>query len=200
MLKKESKIRILENFLSLDYLFFGKTIHEIDVSTEVAQQYLELKGALCSALIEMYNFMEHNPPEIAEILTESDIEKMAIKTAITARGNVRKLLTCQEGKTNVVNTVFEAVKLNESENIDTIVNFTIQEKAFQLGLDNMLIARALNESEKIDEMNTFEGRLLEDTYKALRNSLIETALEILENKNVTTESEKTDNEKQSCEC
>jgi len=180
MLTKESKIRILENFISMDYLFFGKPIHEMDVSIDLARQYYELKGSLCSSLIELYTFMEHKPAEITEILTESDIEKLAIKSSITARKNVKKLLTCTEGKTNVVNTVFEFIKLNESDDVSSIVNYSIQAKAFQLGLDNMLIARALNESENIDEMNTFSGTLLEDTYKALRNSLVETALEILD--------------------
>jgi len=180
MLKKESKIRILENFISLDYLLLGKTIHEMNVPLELAQQYIELKGALSSAMIEMYELIEHSPKEITDIITESDIRQNAMKNAIQARKNVKHLLTSDDGKANIISTVFEAVKLSENEQVDEIVNFTIQEKALQLGIDNMLIARSIQESKCIEKLNDFDGRLLEDTYKALRNSLIETALEILE--------------------
>jgi len=180
MLSKESKLRILENFVAIDYLFFGKSIHEMNVDKELMQQYFELKGALCSALVETYSFVKHAPNKIEKILQENDIKKLAVNSAVTARKNVKQLLVCEEGKVNVVNAVFEAVKLSESENVDSVVNFTIQEKAFQLGLDNMLIARAFNESENISEIDTFSGQLLKDTYKVLRNSLIETALEIIE--------------------
>jgi len=182
MLNKESKIRILESFVALDYLFFGKPIHEMKIQKDLMQQYFELKGSLCSSLIEMYSFIKHTPKPIEKVLNESDIKQFAVKTAITARKNVRQLLTCDEGKNNVINTVFESIKLSEGENIsvDEVVNFSIQEKAFQLGLDNMLIARALNESDNANELESVTGTLLEDTYKILRNSLIETALEILE--------------------
>lgn len=179
MLTKESKIRILENFISMDYLFFGKPISEMTDDTIMAKQYLELKGSLCSALTEMYDTMKHHPNEFDKIIDEQDITKLAIEAAVVARKNTKSLLVSPDGKTNITESVFNTIRSNEDADVDSVVNYTIQEKAFQLGMDNMLIARSLSESENIDVLNTFEGKILEDTYKSIRDSLVETALMII---------------------
>jgi len=181
MLKKETKIRIIENFLSLDYLFFGKSIHEMNINIDIAKQYIELKGSMGSIISEIYSVIDHSPEEISEVLKESDIENMAMKSAITARQNVKKLLTSADGKSSVTAATFLAIRENEEANIDEIVHYKIQEKAFQLGMDNLIIARSLSESTNPEIMKNFEGKILEDSYKCLRDSLIETALVILEN-------------------
>ena len=54
-LKKESKIRVLENFYSLDYVLFGKPVSKVDICCPVfVEEYLSIKGALMSLVIEMY--------------------------------------------------------------------------------------------------------------------------------------------------
>jgi hypothetical protein len=179
MLKKESKIRVMENFISLDYLFFGKTIHEMDADLNLAKQYIELKGSLCGIMVEMYSLMEHNPAEFDKVLTESDIEDMAIKAASVARQNVRRIITTDSGKANLRESIYDTLHGQEDINIEETVNYKIQEKSFQIGMDNMLIARAISESEKVDIMETFEGKILEDTYKSVRDSIVETALAVI---------------------
>ena len=57
----------------------------------------------------------------------------------------------------------------------------IREKAFSLAVDNLLIARVLSESLNMKALNTFEGRIVEDSYKVLRDNLCETANLILDN-------------------
>ena len=180
MLNKESKIRILENFISLDYLFFGKSIHEMQTDSELSKQYIELKGTLSAALIEMYSSIEHQPVDISTVLNESDIETMAINASIVARSNVKKILTTSDGKNSVTNKIFSVIREDDDIDVNDVVNYHIQEKAFQLGMDNLLIARSLSESIKPGLLESFEGKIVEDTYKSLRDALIETALIILE--------------------
>jgi len=182
MLKKESKIRVMENFISLDYLFFGKTIHEMDTDINISKQYIELKGTLCSVLSELYNLMEHNPAEFDEVLTESDIDRMAVKSASVARQNVRRIMTTKDGKGSIHEAIYDSIREHEDQDLNDVVNYKIQEKSFQIGLDNMLIARSISESEKVDIMETYEGKILEDTYKTIRDSIVETAMAVIYDK------------------
>jgi len=179
MLKKESKIRVMENFISLDYLFFGKTIHEMETDFNISKQYIELKGSLCAIISEMYGLMEHNPDEFDKVLSESDIEEMAISAATVARQNVRRIMSTDDGKGSIKESIYSAIHENDGTDIDNVVNYKIQEKSFQIGMDNMLIARSISESEKVDIMETFEGKILEDTYKSVRDSIVETAMAVL---------------------
>jgi len=69
------------------------------------------------------------------------------------------------------------LKLPETE----IVNYTIHEKAVQVALDNLLIARMINENANIDRLKDFEGVVMEDAYKTLRDGLVEKAIQIMSN-------------------
>ena len=61
-LKKESKIRVLENFYSLDYVLFGKPVSKVDTCCPVfVEEYLSVKGALLSTVVEMYNLINYSP-------------------------------------------------------------------------------------------------------------------------------------------
>jgi len=62
MLTKEGKIRVLENFQSIDYIFFGRPVTKLDTCCEgLVQEYITVKGALMSLMVEMYNLIELNP-------------------------------------------------------------------------------------------------------------------------------------------
>jgi len=101
-LKKESKIRVLENFYSLDYALFGKPISEVDVCCPVfLEEYITTKGALMSLVIEMYKLVKHTPDVIVERLDSRDIMLMAKDSAIVARENCKKLVTSKKGRAEV---------------------------------------------------------------------------------------------------
>ena len=38
MLLKESKIRVLENFYALDYVFFGKSVNKVDTCCPLVRE------------------------------------------------------------------------------------------------------------------------------------------------------------------
>ena len=54
MLSKESKIRVLENFYGVDYVFFGKPVGKIDSCCPIIkEEYVSIKGALLSVFVEL---------------------------------------------------------------------------------------------------------------------------------------------------
>lgn len=183
-LKKESKIRVLENFYSLDYSLFGKPITEMDVCCPVfLEEYMAVKGALMSLVIEMYKLMKHSPVEISEQVNTKTLMRKAKNSARIARENCQKLVTSEQGRQNVKENLRESLsKIKGKEiNIEKLVQDKIRTKAYSLAIDNLIVGRAITESKKFDKLNTWNGRILEDAYKILRDNLVECAINILEN-------------------
>lgn len=182
-IKKESKIRVLENFYSLDYALFGKPVSEVDTCCPVfVEEYLSVKGALMSLVIEMYKLVKHAPKTITEEVTSKKLMKMARESAEIARENCKKLVTSKKGSEDVKESLRESIsKTKKNLDIEKLVQEKIRMKAFSLAVDNLLIGRAIAESKKFDKLNTWNGRIIEDAYKVLRDNLVESAITIVEN-------------------
>lgn len=192
-LKKESKIRVLENFYSLDYSLFGKPITKVDVCCPVfVEEYMAVKGALMSLVIEMYKLMKHSPVELSENIDTKTLMKKARKSAIIARENCQKLVTSEQGRNNVKENLRESLSKMKGNNIniEKLVQDKIKTKAYSLAIDNLIIGRAITESKKFNKLDTWNGRILEDAYKILRDNLVECAINILENSIISEGKEK----------
>jgi hypothetical protein len=187
MLVKESKIRILENFYGLDYVFFGKPIKQVPVCCPAfVAEYVSIKGALLSTLVEMYKLIGHKPAAISsQKVTKKMLQEFSKKSAISARENSKKLIKSKKGLRDVRVAVQEVITKNKNKkkrlNIDKLTESKIKEKAFSLAVDNLLVARALRESKNVSKLNEWDGKIIEDAYKVLRESLVECAIDILEN-------------------
>jgi len=184
LLTKESKVRILENFYGLDYIFFGKPIKQVSVCCPAfVAEYVSIKGALLSTLVEMYKLIGHKPAAISQKVTKKMLQETSKKSAIKARENSKKLVKTTKGLKDIRTSVQEALTKNKKKrlNIDKLTEAKIKEKAFSLAVDNMLVARALRESKNVSKLNKWDGRIIEDAYKVLRESLVESAIDILEN-------------------
>ena len=186
-LSKESKVRILETFYALDYLFFAKPVSEIGVCCPAFQEeYQTVKGALLSVVVEMLRMMKHTPKPLTEAVDSDVLKEMAKRSAKIARENCKRLVATEKGKEEVKTMVQEALsKMDKKEkiNMESIVQRKIREKSFSLGVDNMIIARNLLESKDVKALNSWKGKISEDAYKTLRDNLVECAISIIENVN-----------------
>lgn len=197
-LNKETKIRVLENFYAIDYIFFGKPLKSIKLAEndecEVCNQalideYVTAKGALLSTVIEMYRLVEHTPSVIKEKVTTKSLSKMAVESAKLARQNAVTLIKEDRAKKDIKDRLVETITKNENVDVETEVKSTIREKAYSLALDNLLVARTINESKNYKELNSWLGRIIEDAYKVLRDSIVESAVKILKKKVSINEAE-----------
>ena len=183
-LKKESKIRVLENFYSLDYVLFGKPVSKVDICCPVfVEEYLSVKGAMMSLVIEMYKLVKHSPAALTESVRTKDLMSMARESAIIARENCKKLVTSKKGRSNVKAELRESLSQMKGNKVDIekLVQEKIRIKAFSLAVDNLLIGRAITESKKFNKLDSWDGRIIEDAYKVLRDNLVECAMNIVEN-------------------
>ena len=179
MLLKESKIRVLENFYALDYVLFGKSINEIDVCCPlVREEYLSIKGALLSVFIEMLKLVEHKPAAISELVNSTSLLKKAKHYAKMARESSQKVVMTKKARANIKEALKEALKEEPDADISELVESQIRQKAFRLATDNLMLARVSLESQ-FNKLNDWEGRIIEDSYKILRDNLVEAAYQIL---------------------
>jgi hypothetical protein len=185
-LTKESKLRVLETFYALDYLFFGKPAVKVETCCPVfAEEYLSVKGALMSVVIEMLQLVGHAPKPLTEKVDTPVLMKMASSSARIARENCKKLLLTDKGKEDVKAMVQESLSSkgkDEKVDISELVQQKIREKAFSLAVDNLVIARNLLEAKDVKKLNDWEGKIIEDAYKILRDNLITAATELLSSK------------------
>jgi hypothetical protein len=175
MLSKESKIRVLENFYAVDYILFGKPASKVDTCCPIVrEEYLAIKGALLSVYVEMLRLVDHNPDPLTETVDKSVMISNARRSAMIARENSQKIVTTEKARQNIKENLKNELKENANANISALVEKQIRMKAFGLAIDNLLIARTLQEGE-CENLNTWEGKIIEDSYKILRDNLIESA-------------------------
>ena len=183
MLLKESKISVLENFYGIDYVFFGKPLKGIPTCCPIVkEEYISVKGALLSVFVEMIKIMDHKPKAIKEKIESKKLLEMAKKNAVIARDNSKKIVTTEQARLDIKNDLKESLEKDPSTNVSKLVETKIREKAFRLAIDNLLVAKALQEAKSIDSMNEWTGKIVEDSYKILRDSLCELAMMILDEK------------------
>jgi len=181
MLSKESKIRVLENFYGLDYTFFGKPLLKVENCCPIVkEEYMSVKGALLSIFIEMLKLVDHKPTIINEKLSSKDIHRLAREGARFARKISKKVVTTEKARIDIKADLKQSLKEDKNLDVTSMVETKIREKAFRLAVDSLLIARTLQESENVKTLNTWEGKIIEDSYKILRDGLCEAAALILD--------------------
>ena len=180
MLSKESKIRVLENFYALDYVFFGKPAGQVESCCPLLkEEYLSIKGALLSVFVEMLKLVDHTPDQLKEQVGSKDLMALARNSAKIARENAQRIVSTDKSRANIKETLKGMIKEDKDLDISATIEGQIRTKAFSLAVDNLLLARVVSESTAFDKLNEWEGTIIEDSYKILRDNLIESAYEIL---------------------
>ncbi len=199
MLSKESKIRVLENFYALDYVFFGKNVGRVENCCPlVKEEYLSIKGALLSVFVEMLKLVNHTPEIIDEKVNSEVLLQGARASAKTARKNAQRIVSTNKSRANIKESLKKMIKEDKDLDISAVIESQIRQKAFSLAVDNLLLARVVSESKDFDQLNDWEGTIIEDSYKILRDNLIESAYELLyedDDKDVPEEEEEDEKKK-----
>ena len=181
MLIKESKIKVLEGFYSIDYALFGKPLGKVvNCCPVVKEEYVSIKGALLSVYVEMLKLMEHKPAPLKEKVSMKSLRENSRLTATSAREAARKVVTTERARIDIKTELKEALAQDKKLDITALVETKIKQKAFALAIDNILVAQALREAQNLDAMKSWEGEIIEDSYKILRDSVCETAMMILD--------------------
>ena len=190
MLLKESKIKVLENFYALDYIFFGRPVNEVSTCCPlVKEEYLSIKGALLSVFVEMLKLIEHAPDESSNRLTSKELMAEARASAQLSRNEAERIVSSDRSRDNIKVSVKEAMSGDNNVDIATLVEAKIREKAFSLAVDHLLVGGSIAEAAALEELDSWEGEIVEDSYKILRDNLVEAAHDIIYNDDILAEEE-----------
>ena len=180
MLSKESKIRVLENFYALDYVFFGKPVANVESCCPlVKEEYISIKGAIMSVFVEMLKLVDHQPKAVEEQVNSDALMANARKSAAIARENAQKIVSTDKSRATIKEALKEELKSDKNLDISAAIEEKIRVKAFGYAVDSLLLARTVTEAKAFDKLNEWEGSIIEDSYKILRDNLIESAHDIL---------------------
>lgn len=180
MLQKNSKIRILENFHALDYTLFGKPVNEVEVCCPfLKEEYLTTKGALLSVVIEMYEIIGHTP-KLSKKVNSKTLHEMAKQSAKLARANSKVLVASKAGRNSIKRVITESLKNDSKQDLNKLVQTEIRKKAFSLAIDNLLLGKVVQESKNFKALTTWKGKVLEEAYTKIRESLIESVMSMME--------------------
>jgi len=147
MLSKESKIRVLENFYGIDYALFGKPLSKtVNCCPVIKEEYLAIKGALLSVYVEMLKLMGHSPAPLEEKVSGKELRSMARESARNSREASKAVVITQQARNDIKAELKEALQENKNIDVTKVVEQKIREKAFRLSIDNLLIAKALQEA------------------------------------------------------
>jgi hypothetical protein len=100
--------------------------------------------------------------------------------AKSAREAASQVVKTERARNDIKRELKLSIKEGEGEDIPNLIEYKIREKAFRLAVDNLMVARMLSESTKIEALNDWTGKIVEDSYKILRDNLCETANLILD--------------------
>lgn len=181
MLTKESKIKVLENFYALDFIFFGKPLAEVAQCCPLLKEdYLSIKGALLSVFLEMMNLIDYTPKTMTEAINTRKLMKVAIESAKSSRNAAQRTVQTEKARIDIKNEIKVVVAEERKTDISALVEEKIREKAYRLAVDNLLVAKTLIESKNYKALNSWTGRIIEDSYKVLRDNLCESAIIIID--------------------
>ncbi|RKX63684.1 MAG: hypothetical protein DRP42_07320 [Tenericutes bacterium] len=182
MLTKEAKIRVLENFYGIDYVLFGKPIKKVESCCPILkEEYLSTKGALMSVFIEMVKMADFSPKPLVDKVDLKKLSEMARESAKLARKASEIVIVAERARKDIKQELQEALKESSKVDINKLAEQKIREKAFRLAIDSLMVGKLLVESKNLEAFSQWEGKIIEDSYKILRDSLCETAISILEN-------------------
>jgi hypothetical protein len=178
---QESKMRVLENFYALDYLFFGKPISEMDMCCPIMKEdYLINKGAFLSVFIEMLKLIDHSPNTLTEKIDEDTLHEMALKSSKDAMKSSKNIMGSDKAKKYIKKELHEAMEKDSEIDASQFISEKVREKAYAIAIDNLFIAKSISESNSYKKLNEMEGEILEDSYTILKESLIESAIQMLD--------------------
>jgi hypothetical protein len=168
---KSTKTRVLTHWFGIDQILFGKPAKEV-LKDDVLTQYLTTKGALLSNLFEIYNKLGYTPG--SKFKTVEEMSAFAIKEAIES---VKKATTILKEESTIKLVKQEIKEMGSLENLteEQVSKFVIRKRRDSVAIDSLLLESVIGK-ENLKKLTDWQGKVLVDAHKALRDSLVEIAL------------------------
>ena len=187
MLPAESKLKILESYYGLDLAIFKAPLDKVDTCCPVLkEEYVVAKGALLSLMVEMYDFLGHQPAVITEdqVPDKAGLQKLALESVKIANSKAKAALITEDSKKSIMKSISESAQLAKKgkKNIDleTLLSENVKARMYKNSIDNLLLLETFKDCKSRDKIKTHRGKTLYEAYRILRDNLIRVANEVVE--------------------
>lgn len=171
-MSKSMKSEVLKHWFGIDSILFGKKATD-SLSEEDISKYLTTKGSLLSNLFEIYKKINFKTDKKFE--TVKDMVKEAFELAEVSKKRARELLE-SESVTKLVREEIKDIGSVESLSEKQVARYVILKRRNAVAMDSMMLENALTEEQK-KLLNDWQGKVLIDAHKTLRDNLIEISLQ-----------------------
>lgn len=172
MLSGKDKFNLLSKFKAVDYICFGEPFSEIarseNINKEFLSSYVTTKGAITSVAIEMTKLSQ--PKSTDGTFDESNVVTEAKKIAASSIAASVQVMKTSKARDYIKEQVL--ANNDKSENVEKLIDQKMVESALSFAIDSLFIGSMLTEATTLDKINGWEGLVVENTYKVLRNDLV----------------------------
>lgn len=171
-MSKSMKSEVLKHWFGIDSILFGKKATD-SLSEENIGNYLTTKASLLSNLFEIYKKI--NFESDIKFETVADMVKESMEVAEVSKKRARELLE-SESVTKMVREEIKDIGSVESLSEREVARYVILKRRNAVAIDSMMLENALTDEQK-KLLNDWEGKILVDAHKTLRDNLIEISLQ-----------------------
>jgi len=166
------KSEVLKHWFGIDTVLFGNKATD-SLSEENISNYLTTKGSLLSNLFEIYKKIKFEPG--TKFNTVADMIKESFDLAENSKARAKELLE-SESVTKMVREEIKDIGSVESLTEREVARYVIQKRRNAVAIDSMMLESALSEEQK-ELLTDWQGKVLVDAHKTLRDNLIEISLQ-----------------------
>ena len=166
---KGRKTVILENWFTVDQILFGRPAKEV-LSEDKMNQYLTSKGAFLSNLYEIYSRLGYSPEldfdKISDMVESA--RNVAKEAMVKAKDYIQHASVSKLVKEEIQNTSkLEGLKEEQ------VAKFVVLKRMNAVAIDSALLESVVSESPNKDQIADWQGKVLIDAHKTLRDNLID---------------------------
>lgn len=170
-MSKSTKSEVLKHWFGIDEVLFGGSAKD-SLTEDNFAKYLSTKGALLSNLYEIYQKIGYESD--ANYNTVKEMAEASVELAKVSKERAKEILE----NASVGNLVRSEIKeMGDVEGLsgEQVARYVVLKRRNAIALDSMLLETALKEDKK--KVSDWQGKVLVDAHKTLRDSLIDIALQ-----------------------
>ena len=162
----------LRNYYTVDSILLNEHAKFHFKNNDDFNDYVSIKAAMLSTLFEFYQHIGYVPVEKLKFENSKQLAESAVvyakKSKALAANMIQKPAFIQEIK----NQVREGVRQNKVSDVKGFSRKVVTERFNRMCLDNVLIGIPMLEAKHPEKAKDFKGKILEEAYMTMRNSLI----------------------------
>ena len=173
MSAKGRKTLVLEHWFGVDNVLFGENAKECLTEDEL-EKYCITKGAFLVNLYEIYLRLGFNP-KMDKFKTSGQLNKDAVKLAEQSLEFANKVLQRQNVGSLVKEEIQEAGHLEGLEEKE-VARYVVKKRRNAVAIDALTMGNAIQESNAKITDEDWHGKVLLDSHKTMRDTLIDISL------------------------